>query len=142
MTVAEETERGHVAPSRTVLVAVLAVTAVSLVGAVVSVSADLSPTFLDAVGPDGHLSVPLPMTLFQVVMALAAGTRRRPLALLGSGLLALATTVAVASGFFDGGYADDRLEPAQRAYQVVLVLALVAVAVLAAVRFARVWRSR
>jgi hypothetical protein len=142
MTVAEETERGHVAPSRTVLVAVLVVTAVSLVGAVVSVSADLSPTFLDAVGPDGHLSVPLPMTLFQVVMALAAGTRRRPLALLGSGLLALATTVAVASGFFDGGYADDRLEPAQRAYQVVLVLALVAVAVLAAVRFARVWRSR
>jgi hypothetical protein len=142
MTVAEETEGGHVAPSRTVLVAVLAVTAVSLVGAVVSVSADLSPTFLDAVGPDGHLSVPLPMTLFQVLMALAAGTRRRPLALLGSGLLALATTVAVASGFFDGGYADDRLEPAQRAYQVVLVLALVAVAVLAAVRFARVWRSR
>lgn len=142
MSVAEETERGRVAPSRTALVAVLVVTAVSLVGAVISVSSDLSPTFLDAVGPDGHLSVPLPMSLFQVLMALAAGTRRRPLALVGSGLLALATTVAVASGFFDGGYADDRLDPTQRAYQVVLVLGLVAVAVVAAIRFVRVLRSR
>ena len=41
-----------------VLVAVLATTAVSLVGAAVSVAGDLSPTYLAALGPDGHLSVP------------------------------------------------------------------------------------
>ena len=140
MTVAQDAERGVVPSSRTALYAVLVVTTVSLVGAVISVRAGLSPTYLDAVGPHGYLSVPLPMTAFQVLTALAAGSRRRPLALLGSGLLGLAVTLAVLSGFFDGGYADDRLDSAQRGYQVVLVLSLCVVAVLAAVRFLRVWR--
>jgi hypothetical protein len=62
-------------------------------------------------------------------------------ALLGSGLLGLAVTVALVSGFFDGGYADDRLGPAQRGYQMLLVASLCVVAVLALVRFQRVWRS-
>jgi hypothetical protein len=125
---------------RSVLVAVLATTAVSLVGAAVSVGGDLSPTYLDALGPDGHLSVPLPMTVFQVVTALlAAGTHRR-WALAGSGLLAVAVTVALVSGLFDGGYSDDRLDAGQRAVQVVLVLGLVTVAGLAARRFVRVLR--
>jgi hypothetical protein len=119
----------------------LAVTALSLVGAGISVRAELSPTYLDAVGPEGHLSVPLPMTVFQLLMALAAGLTRRLLALLGSGLLSLAVTIAVVSGFFDGGYADDRLDPAQRGYQVLLVLALCVVAAVAAARFVRVVRS-
>jgi hypothetical protein len=140
MTGAEGAGRGVVTPSRTALCAVLVVTAVSLVGAVISVRARLSPTYLDAVGPHGYLSVPLPMTAFQVLTALAAGSRRRPLALLGSGLLGLAVTLAVVSGFFDGGYADDRLDAAQRAYQMVLVSSLCVVAVLAAIRFLQVWR--
>jgi hypothetical protein len=126
---------------RSVLVAVLATTAVSLVGAAVSVAGDLSPTYLDALGPDGHLSVPLPMTVFQVVTALlAAGTHRRR-ALVGSGLLAGAVTVALVSGLFDGGYSDDRLDAGQRVVQVVLVLGLVTVAGLAARRFVRVLKS-
>ncbi len=134
-------EGGVVASSPTALYAVLVVTAVSAVGAVISVRAGLNATYLDAVGPDGYLSVPLPMTAFQLVTALAAGTRRRPLALLGSALLTLAVTLAVISGFFDGGYADDRLTSAQRGYQVVLVLGLCVVGVLAAVRFVRLWRT-
>ena len=141
MTVALDAERGVVPSSRAVLHGVLAVTTVSLVGAAISVSTRLNPTYLDAVGPHGYLSVPLPMTAFQVLAALAAGSRRRPVALLGSGLLGVAVTLAVISGFFDGGYTDDRLDAAQRGYQMVLVLSLCVVAVLAAVRFARVWRS-
>jgi hypothetical protein len=136
MSTANDTE-----PSRTVLYAVLVSTAVSLVGAVISVRADLSSTYLDAVGPDGHLSVPLPMTAFQLLAAVAAGSRRRGIALLGSGLLAVAVTLAVISGFFDGGYADDRLDPVQRAYQVALVSTLCAIAFLAALRFIKVLRS-
>ena len=141
MTVAQDAGRGLVTSSRTALYAVMGVTAVSLGGAVISVRAGLSPTYLDAVGPHGHLSVPLPMTAFQLLTALAAGSGRRPLAVLGSGLLGGAVTLAVVSGFFDGGYADDRLNPVQRGYQAVLVLSLCAVAVLAAVRFRRVGRS-
>jgi hypothetical protein len=85
--------------------------------------------------------VPLPMTALQLLTALAAGSHRRVVALLGSGLLGLAVTVALVSGFFDGGYADDRLGPAQRGYQMLLVASLCVVAVLALVRFQRVWRS-
>jgi hypothetical protein len=132
----------RLAPDRTVLVAVGAVTVVSLAGAAVSVAGDLSPTYLDALGPDGHLSVPLPMTAFQVVTALLAQGTRRRVTLVGSGLLAVAVTVAVGSGLFDGGYSDDRLTGGQRAVQVVLVVGLVAVAVLAGRRFVRAWRQQ
>lgn len=141
MTETGDPGRRVVTPSRSVLYAVLAVTGLSFVGAVISVRSGLSPTYLNAVGPEGFLSVPLPMTAFQILTALAAGSRRRPLALVGAGLLGLAVTVAVVSGFFDGGYADDRLGPAQRGYQMVLVASLCVVAVLAAARFRRVWRS-
>ena len=129
-------------PDRSVLAAVLVTTAVSLVGAAVSVAGDLSPTYLDALGPDGHLSVPLPMTAFQLVTAVLAAAPHRRRALAGSGLLAAAVTVALVSGLFDGGYSDDRLDAGQRTVQVALVLGLVAVAVLAARRFLRVLRSR
>ncbi|HTE73839.1 MAG TPA: hypothetical protein VK640_11660 [Actinomycetes bacterium] len=131
----------RLASDRSVLVAVLATTAVSLVGAAVSVAGDLSPTYLDALGPDGHLSVPLPMTVFQVVMALLAGTPHRRRALAGSGLLAVAVTVALVSGLFDGGYTDDRLDAGQRVVQVLLVLGLVAVAALAGRRLVQVLRA-
>ena len=124
------------------LVAVLAATAVSLVGAAVSVAGDLSPTYLDALGPDGHLSVSQPMTVFQVVTALLAAGAHRRRALVGSGLLAVAVSVALVSGLFDGGYSDGRLDAGQRAVQVVLVLGLVTVAGLAARRIVRVLRTR
>ena len=53
-----------------------------------------------------------------------------------------AVTVAVASGFFDGGCADERLTGSQGAVQMVLVAGLVAVAALGARRFVRALRVR
>jgi hypothetical protein len=142
MTVASRQPRvTTVAPSRTVLYCILVVAALSVGGAVISVAGDLSPSLLDAMGPDGRLSIPLPMMVAQVVLAVAAGSRRRPGALIGSGLLAAALLVGVVSGFFDGGYADDRLTSFERAYQVTFVSALAVVAVVAVTRFWQVLRS-
>jgi hypothetical protein len=142
MTVASQ---GHrvvaVAPSRAVLYGILAVAALSVGGAVISVAGDLSPSLLDAMGPHGRLSIPLPMMVAQVALAVAAGFRRRPVALIGSGLLAAALLAGVVSGFFDGGYADDRLTAFERAYQVTFVGALAVVGVVAARRFWLVLRS-
>ena len=141
MTVETAERRAEAAPSRAVLYGVLTLAAISVAGAVISVAGDLNPTLLDAMGPDGHLSIPLPMIVVQVALAVAAGSRRRRLALIGSGLLAAALSVSVVSGFFDGGYSDDRLSAFERACQVTLVAALTIVAVVSAVRFWRVLRS-
>lgn len=140
MTVVTETPRPTVAPSRSVLYGVLTLAVLSLIGAVISLAGDLSPTFLDAMGPEGRLSIPLPMVVFQVVMALAAGSRRRWLALAGSGAIAVALLLGVISGFFDGGYGEDRLTTFERAYQALLISSLVVVGAVAARRFGRVIR--
>lgn len=128
--------------SWTLLWGVLILTAISAGGAVIAVREGLSETWLDAVGPVGRLSIPLPMTALQLVSALAAGSPRRRVALTGSAVLALAALAAVVSGAFDGGYTDDRLTGAQRTYQLVLIGGIAVVGVLAAVRFVRVWRAR
>ena len=142
MTVATQQLRvTTVAPSRAVLYSVLGVAALSVCGAVMSVAGDLSPSLLDAMGPDGRLSIPLPMMIVQVALAFAAGSRRRLVALIGSGLLAAALLAGVISGFFDGGYADDRLTAFERAYQVAFVGALAVVGAVSARRFWQVLRS-
>ena len=131
--------RSSTPPDRALVVAVGAVTAVSLAGSVLAVATALSPSWWDAVGPTARLSVPLPMNLALVVLALtAAGTRRRA-ALAASALLGLACSVAVVSGFFDGGYVA-ALAPLERVAQVALVLALTATAVLAVRRVPRLAR--
>ncbi|GGM35470.1 hypothetical protein ACFFX1_52340 [Dactylosporangium sucinum] len=130
-----------VPPSRSVLYGVVALAVISLLGGVISVASGLSPSLLDAMGPTGRLSIPIPMIAGQLVLALCAGARRRALALIGSGLVAAALFTGVISGFFDGGYADERLSAGQRAYQVLLVGTLVLVGMLAAVRFVRALRS-
>ena len=141
MTVASRQPRVvAVAPSRSVLYSLLAVAALSVCGAVISVAGELSPSLLDAMGPDGRLSIPLPMMVAQVLLAIAAGSRRRPVALIGSGPLAAALLAGVISGFFDGGYADDRLTAFERAYQVTFIGALAVVGVIAARRFWQVLR--
>ena len=86
------------------------------------------------------LSIPWPMMLAQVVMAVLAGSTRRPLALLGSGFVTLALLAGVVSGFFDGGYAEDRFTTFERIYQLGFVVAIVVVGVIAATRFVRVLR--
>jgi hypothetical protein len=125
----------------TLPVAVVTLTALSLLGAVVAVTGDLSPDYATALGPEGRLSIPWPMSVAQLVMAAAATSRRRPVALAGSGLLAVALLLGVVSGFFDGGYGDDALTGPQRAYQVAFVLALALVGALAALRFRDVLRT-
>jgi peptidoglycan/LPS O-acetylase OafA/YrhL len=120
---------------RTLPVAVLALTTLSLLGAVVSVRGDLSADYGSALGPDGRLSIPLPMSVAQLVLAVAAASRRRPVALAASGLVAVALLLGVVSGFFDGGYGDDALTGPQRTFQVGFVIALTVVGVLAALRF-------
>jgi len=126
-------------PDRALVVAVAGVTVVSLAGSLLAVATALSPGWWDAVGPTARLSVPLPMNLALLVLGvLAAGTRRRT-ALVASVLLALACSVAVVSGAFDGGYAAT-LAPLERVAQVALVLALSATAVVAARRVHRLVR--
>jgi hypothetical protein len=140
MTVVTDTSRTTVAPSRSVLYGVLTLAAISFGGAAISLAGDLSPTFWDAMGPEGRLSIPLPMVAFQVAMAVAAASRRRWLVLVGSGAIAVALLLGVISGFFDGGYGDDRMTAFERAYQVLLISSLVVVGVVAARRFVRVVR--
>lgn len=140
-TVKTAERRAAVEPSRTVLYGVLMLAAISAAGAVISVAADLNPSLLDAMGPEARLAIPLPMIVAQVVLAVAAGSGRRRLALIGSGLLAAALFVSVISGFFDGGYSDDRLTAIQRGYQLILVAEVTVVGVVAAARFLQVLRS-
>jgi hypothetical protein len=141
MPVATQVPRGTVLPSRSVLYGVLTLAALSVTGALISVASDLSPSLLDAMGPTGRLSIPLPMTVAQIALAFAAGSRRPPVALLGSGLVAVALLAGVVSGFFDGGYGDDRLTAVERGYQVGFVGALLVVGVVAAARFGQVLRA-
>ncbi|MFC7597629.1 hypothetical protein ACFQU3_20110 [Terrabacter sp. GCM10028922] len=125
------------APDRSVLLFTVALAAVSLGGAVVSVTSGLAATVLDAMGPNGRLSIPAPMMLVQLlVAAVASGPRRRP-ALIAGVLLAVLESVCIVSGFFDGGYSDPALTGWQRAGQLLLVAMLAVVGVVAARRAAR-----
>ena len=132
--------RGALAGDRRLITAVVVVTAVSLAGSVLAVRTGLSPTWWDAVGPTGRLSVPLPMNAALLLLAAVAGSRRRRVALPAAVLLALATGVAVVSGAFDGGYAAELTLP-ERVAQVALVVGLTTVSVLAGRRAVAVARS-
>lgn len=124
------------APSgRSVRAGVITLAVLSVVGAGISVAGGLSPGWAHAMGPTGRLSIPWPMMLFQLALAVAAGSSRRVVALAGSGGIALALALGVVSGFFDGGYADARMTSVERGYQALFVVALVAVAAIAARRF-------
>ena len=127
-------------PGGAVLIGVLVLAACSVIGAVISVAEDLSPTLLDAMGPKGRLSIPLPMTVAQIVMAVASLSARRPVALVGSGFIAAALLVGVISGFFDGGYGDERLTTFTRGYQISFILCLTVVGVVAGTRFVQLLR--
>jgi len=141
MAVDARRSRTALAPNRTVLYGVLSVAALSVIGAIISVASDLSATFLDAMGPKGRLSIPLPMTVAQIAMAVAAGSSRRIVAMIGSGFVAAALFAGVISGFFDGGYADERLTTFERVYQVSFIAALTVVGAIAAMRFLEAMRA-
>ena len=126
-----------VAPDRRVLLATAALAVVSVGGAVVSVRGGLAETLLDAMGPTGRLSIPVPMMLAQLVAAAVASGRRRRPALVASALLALVAPVCIVSGFFDGGYGDPARTGAHTAYQGLLVAMIAVVGGVAARRFVR-----
>ena len=131
---------GSVPPAPGLLVTAAGVTLVSLAGSLLAVATGLSATWWDAVGPTARLSVPLPMNVALLVLALlAAGTRRR-VALAGATLLGLACAAAVVSGFFDGGYAA-ALAPVERVTQAALVVGLAGLAVLGGRRAVGVLRG-
>ncbi len=126
---------------RRVLVATVVLAAVSVGGAFVSVAGGLADTLLDAMGPTGRLSIPVPMMLAQLVVAWVASRRRRRPALVASALLTVVAPVCIVSGFFDGGYSDPARTGAHTAYQVLLVTTIGVVGALAARRFTRVLRD-
>jgi len=141
MAVDARRSRTALAPNRTVLYGVLTLAALSVIGAIISVASDLSATFLDAMGPKGRLSIPLPMTVAQIAMAVAAGSSRRIVAMIGSGFVAASLFAGVISGFFDGGLANDDLTPGLVAYQALLLLVTAAVGVLGTLRLREILRG-
>ena len=127
---------------RRVLVGVVVLAALSIGGAIISVTGGLSSTIWEAMGPTGRLSIPIPMILAQLAAAwLAAGPRRRP-ALLGSALLAVVEPICIISGFYDGGYSDPARSPLHVAYQLLFIATIAVVGVLAGLRFTSLLRRR
>ena len=129
------------APDRRVLLATVALAAVSLGGAFLSVSSGLAATVIDAMGPTGRLSIPVPMMLAQLLLAAVASGRRRRPALIAAVLLAVVEAVCIVSGFFDGGYSDPALTGWLRISQLLLVAMLAVVGAVAARRAARLRRG-
>ncbi|GAA0401299.1 hypothetical protein GCM10009530_61450 [Microbispora corallina] len=113
--------------------------AMDVAGALISLSAGLNATLLDALGPQARLSAPIPMMIAQVVLVVGATRRHRGVAVPASALLAVAGVLAFMSGFYDGGYAAD-LTGGQRAFQIALVTAHLAVGVLAGLNVVRLLR--
>jgi hypothetical protein len=120
----------------------LAVVAISVLGGVVAVATGVSANLLAAMGPTGRLSVPIPMVVALVVLAILAARRSRAVSAVSSALLGLATAACIVSGFFDGGYGDSALTIGQRVIQAALVAALAGLGVAALARFAQVVRER
>jgi hypothetical protein len=113
--------------------------AMDVAGAIISLSAGLSPTLLDALGPQARLSAPIPMMIAQVLLVVGATRRRRGVAVPAAALLVVAGVLAFMSGFYDGGYAAD-LTAGQRFFQIALVTAHLGVGVLAGFRLVRLLR--
>lgn len=119
----------------------VALAALSLGGALLSVAGGLSDTIWEAMGPTGRLSIPVPMMLAQLLAAAVAGGRRRRPALVASALLVLVEPICIASGFYDGGYSDPARSHLQVAYQLVFIGAIALLGGLALRRVVRLARG-
>ncbi|MEW9533225.1 hypothetical protein [Microbispora sp. NPDC049125] len=111
-----------------------------VVGALISLQAGLSPTLLDALGPQARLSAPIPMMIAQVILVFAVTRRHRGVAIPAAILLMIAGVLAFISGFYDGGYVAD-LSAAERVFQIALVTGHLAMGVLAGLRLVRLLRG-
>jgi hypothetical protein len=126
--------------ARAVVVIIAILLVMDVAGALISLSAGLSPSFLDALGPQARLSAPIPMMIAQVILALAVSRRRRAVAAPAAVLLMIAGILAFMSGFSDGGYAAD-LTAAQRVFQVALVAGHLTMGVFAGLRLVKLLRK-
>lgn len=116
--------------TRLLVRAMSALLALNLVNGVIAVAAGVN-TWPQAWGSEALLAVPLPMLGFQVLLTWLAVRRPGRVAQVAAALLAVACTVCVVSGFFDGGYGNDALTPALVVLQLLLVAGLAAVALAA-----------
>ena len=110
----------HPRTAHRLVAAMAALLVADLAGGLLAVSSGVN-TWPEAWGSRALLAAPWPMIVVQVALVALAvrlpGRRRA----VPATLLALACLVSVASGFFDGGLADDALTPALSAYQVLLL---------------------
>ncbi|WP_214110965.1 hypothetical protein [Acrocarpospora catenulata] len=127
--------------NRSLIGCVGALVVVYLAGAAIAVDHGLNPTYLDALGTEGRLAAPIPMIILQLLAVALSVNSRRGLALTGSGLLAVACSAAVISGFFDGGYTDPRLSTFDHGYQIAMIAGIAALGLLGAIQFTRRLRS-
>lgn len=112
---------------------------VDVAGGLLAVASGVN-TWGEAWGSRALLAAPLPMIAAQVLLTAVAVRGRRRAAVVAAGLLAAACLVSVASGFFDGGLAADRLGPGLVVFQAVLLTVTGVVGVLALLRVARLAR--
>ena len=110
-----------------------------LAGGLLAVASGLN-TWGEAWGARALLAAPLPMIGAQLLLTWLATRRATRGAAVAAGLLAAACLVSVASGFFDGGLADERLTGPLRGFQVLLLGVTGTVGVLAAARARAVTR--
>ena len=119
--------------------AMVALVLVDVVGGLLAVASGVN-TWGEAWGSRALLAAPLPMIAAQVLLTVVAVRGRRRAAVVAAGLLAAACLVSVASGFFDGGLANDRLGPGLVVFQAVLLTVTGVVGVLALLRAVRLAR--
>ena len=119
--------------------AMAALVLMDVVGGLLAVASGVN-AWGEAWGSRALLAAPVPMILAQVLLTAVAVRARHRAAAVASGLLAAACLVSVASGFFDGGLANDRLGPGLVVFQTLLLTVTAVVGVLALLRAVRLAR--
>jgi hypothetical protein len=102
------------------VVSMVVLLALDLIGGVIAVASDVND-WSEAWSGNARLAAPWPMILLQVSALVLAVGFRRPWAIVGGTILALACLVSGVSGFFDGAFAAAELGPGQVAFQVLLL---------------------
>ena len=122
-----------------IVASMLVLLGLDLIGGGVAVATDVND-WDEAWGGNARLAAPWPMILLQVAALVLAIGFRRPWAIVGGSILAVACLVSGISGFFDGAFAADELGPWHVAFQVVLLGWTAVVGVVAVVFTARLVR--
>lgn len=130
MDVATTGQRGS---ARALVTGVVALVLLDLVGGLAAVASGVNG-WGEAWGSEALMAAPLPMIAAQLLLTAGAVRWADRRGAGCAGLLAAACLVSAVSGFFDGGLGNEALDPAQAAFQVLLVAVTAGVGVLAALR--------